>query len=113
MNYKEYSPDWRDIIRPRALMRAQYKCQELGCLVKHKQIGYYDARGNWIECDEFQQAWAKTQKIKLQKIYLQVAHLDQNPANNSDSNLKAFCPQHHFAYDRFYNNIKRIAKFNK
>jgi len=113
MNYKNYSPDWKDIIRPRALMRAQYKCQEIGCKVKHKEIGYYDHNRSWVPCDTFQQNWAIANKKKLQKIYLSVAHLDQNTLNNSDSNLKAFCPQHHFAYDRYWNNLKRACQFKK
>ena len=112
MNYKKYSPDWRDIIRPRALARAQYKCQELGCKVRHKSTGYYDKLGNWIECDELMITWAKNKGFKVQKIYLQVAHLDQNPLNNTENNLKAFCPQHHFRYDSYYNKFKRKAKFS-
>ena len=111
MNYKNYSTDWRDIIRPAALARAQYKCQSPGCKVKHKEIGYYDHLGSWVPCDKFMQAWALDHKFKVQKISLQVAHLDQNPSNNSDANLKAFCPSHHFEYDRYYNNLKRTIKY--
>lgn len=31
---------------------------------------------------------------------IQVAHLDQNPVNNSPSNLLPLCASHHFLYDR-------------
>jgi len=102
-----YSPDWRDIIRPAALAAAGYKCQNPTCKIKHKQIGYYDHLGTWVPCDDFMVNWAKANNFKIQKIYLQVAHLDQNPSNNSPANLRAFCPAHHFEYDRYYNNFKK------
>ena len=111
MKNKHLYPDnWRDVIRPMALAAAQYKCQNPTCKIKHKEIGYYDAFGSWVPCDAFMQKWAIERKFKLQKISLQVAHLDQNPANNTPQNLRAFCPAHHFAYDRYWNNLKRSKK---
>lgn len=105
-----YHPDWRDIIRPAILKRDAYKCKVPGCTVRHKSKGYYDNWGSWIECDQFMLDYAKSKKFKIQTIYLQVAHLDQNPANNSVSNLRSMCPAHHLQYDRYYNNLKKGTK---
>ncbi len=33
------------------------------------------------------------------KVVLTVAHLDHNPRNNNDDNLKALCQKCHLAYD--------------
>ena len=69
-NIHRYSPDWRDIIRPRALMRANYKCQEPTCKIKHKEVGYYDTFGSWVPCDKFMLEWATKNKFKVQYQYL-------------------------------------------
>lgn len=106
-NRHQYPPEWNDTIRPDILKRDQYKCTSPGCKIKHRDIGYYDSWGNFIQCDEFMQEWAKKNGHKLQKIHLQIAHLDQNKSNNAYSNLKAMCPAHHLQYDRYYNNLKR------
>ena len=107
MDYNKYSIDWRDKIRPSILKRDNYKCKNCG--ISHRAVGYFDASKKFIECDNFMQEWAKRNKIKLQTIYLQVAHLDQNPDNNEESNLKSLCPRCHLAYDRIYNIAKRAT----
>jgi len=106
-NRELYSPDWVDTIRPRILRRDQYKCRDCGAT--QRSIGYYDAHERFIQCDAFMQAWALERGIKLTKVFLQVAHLDQNPANNNDENLKTYCPRHHLRFDREFNAIKRKA----
>lgn len=111
-NAKRYSDLWRDVIRPDILKRDGYRCKHTGCKVRHKAIGYYSPMGEWIECDTFMSAWAEGKGFIVQKISLQVAHLDQDPANNNYSNLISFCPRHHFEHDRPFNLIKRIAKSN-
>lgn len=104
-NRNNYAPEWFDTIRPAILKRDNYKCQK--CFVKHRSKGYYDSHGNFVECDQFMLDWAKRNQLKPITIYLHVAHLDQNPANNSESNLKSLCPRCHLNFDRPFNLIKR------
>lgn len=106
-NKELYSQYWTDVIRPSILKRDNYKCQSPGCNVKHKTVGYYNLSGQWVECDTFMSNWATKNNFKVQRISLQVAHLDSNPANNSPGNLRSFCPKHHFAYDLSINILKR------
>lgn len=108
-----YSAYWSDVIRPAILKRDNYKCTHPGCNVRHKAVGYYNLSGQWVECDSFMSDWASKNNFKIQRISLQVAHLDSDPANNEDKNLRSFCPKHHFAFDMALNQIKRLAPKNK
>jgi hypothetical protein len=98
MNYSEYSPDWKDIIRPAILKRDNYKCQVCG--VRHKSKVYKDSRQNYVECDAFVEQWAISTGRKVFVLYLQVAHLDHNKSNNDPLNLRTLCPRHHALYDK-------------
>lgn len=102
-----YSQYWLDIIRPAILKRDDYKCKHPGCNVRHKAVGYYNLSSQWVECDTFMSNWATQNNFKVQRISLQVAHLDSDPSNNDPDNLKSFCPKHHFQYDLALNLIKR------
>lgn len=104
-----YSKYWYDIIRPRILLRDNYKCTHPGCNVRHKAVGYYNAVHQWVECDSFMSNWASKNGFNVQTISLQVIHIDQDPSNNEDSNLKCLCPKHHFIFDLPFNILKRGA----
>lgn len=106
-NKHRYSQHWWDTIRPAILKRDGYKCKEPGCNVRHKAVGYYNLSKQWVECDSFMSDWASKNNFKVQQISLQVAHLDQDPSNNSDENLRSYCPKHHLNYDRQFNLLKR------
>lgn len=106
MNYKEYSPDWKDIIRPAILKRDNYICQVCG--VRHKSKVYKDSRQNYVVCDEFIEQWAKANGRKVFILYLQVAHLDHNKDNNDPQNLRTLCPRHHALYDKEHKKFQRI-----
>lgn len=108
-----YSSDWDDIIRPAILKRDGYRCQYPRCSVRHKAVGYYNFTGQWVECDTFMSQWASKNNFKVQKVSLQVAHLDHDPSNNDYSNLKSFCPKHHFIKDMPVNLLKRKARRKK
>jgi len=43
-------------------------------------------------------------------VVLTVAHLDHDPTNNDESNLRALCQRCHFAHDRADNLAKRRAR---
>src|SRR5437867_3514902 len=44
---------------------------------------------------------------KIGRVVLTVAHLDQNPENNIETNLKALCQKCHLNHDRPFNIQKR------
>ena len=106
-NPQNYSEHWRERIRPSVLKRDNYKCVICGALNHSK--GYYDKNDHFIICDTHMQQWAIKNGIKLRTVHLQVAHLDQDPSNNEMSNLKTFCPRHHFKHDHEFNRLKRKA----
>jgi len=107
-NRSNYPPEWFDTIRPTILKRDHYQCTN--CKVKHRAVGYYDQKGLFVECDKFMRDWALYHGFKIVTIYIQVAHLDQNPSNNDLNNLKSMCPRCHMNYDRPFNIIKRKSR---
>lgn len=98
MNYSEYSKDWKDIIRPSILKRDHYKCRKCG--IPHKIRVYKNSRREYVECDDFIEAWAKNEGKKVFTLYLQVAHLDHDKSNNDPENLMTMCPRCHGKYDK-------------
>lgn len=107
MDYSQYHPDWKDIIRPAILKREGYKCAHCG--IKHKARVYKDTTGKYVECDDFMEQWAKSTGRKVFTLFLQIAHLDHNKQNNEPSNLKALCPIHHARYDTEHKKLARIT----
>lgn len=106
MKRSDYSPDWQDIIRPAILKRDAYKCQHCG--INHKQLVYKNSTGYVIVDSEFTRIWCMASNIKTFKIYLTVAHLDQNKMNNDPINLLSLCPKCHSKYDSSSRVLKRI-----
>ncbi len=106
-----YHEDWHERIRPAILRRDGYKCTVCGAL-NHKR-GYYETNGTFVQCDSFMTEWAYKNGKKVVTVHLQVAHLDQNPANNEPENLKTFCPKHHFEFDHEFNRLKRLSPNGK
>ena len=100
-----YPENWNDEIRPAILKRDNYQCQICG--VKHRSIGYYDKDKNFIVCDEWQKQWAESQGFKIQKLHLQIMHLNHVKDDCRPENLKSGCPRCHLNYDREFNSIKR------
>lgn len=111
MNYKEYSPDWKDIIRPQILQRDGYKCQSCG--INHKIRVYKNSRKDYVECDDFIEEWAKKNGKKVFTLYLAVAHLDHDKSNNDPSNLLTLCPKCHSKYDAAYKRSMRNIILNR
>jgi 5-methylcytosine-specific restriction endonuclease McrA len=106
MNYKEYAPDWKDVIRPTILKRDNYKCAVCGA--QHRARVYKLSNGAYQICDEFTEEWAKANNKKVFTLYLQVAHLDHNKQNNDPANLKTLCPFHHAKNDAEHKKFSRI-----
>lgn len=106
MDYSKYNENWRDVIRPQILKRDDYKCRVCG--IRHKQDVYKDSRGNYVELDSFQKMWAQANNKKIFKVYLQVAHVDQNKENNDPLNLLSLCPKDHAKLDAKFKGFARI-----
>ncbi len=107
-NRDKYPPHWEDTIRPLILLRDKYTCQKCG--VRHRKCYVFQKDGTRFEIPEDEISEWRAYGDKAYKVHLQVAHLDQNPSNNDDDNLKAMCPKCHLAFDRAYNKLKRISK---
>lgn len=111
INYKLYPPDWFDVIRPAILKRENYACKF--CRIGNRKIGYRTASGEFVECDEFMQNWAKQQGFKVFKIVLTIAHLDQDITNNDYENLAALCQQCHNRLDAPFRAFRRSKNFKQ
>lgn len=107
MDYSQYHPDWRDIIRPAILQRDNYSCRVCG--IRHKATVYKLASGAYMECDEFTAEWARNQGKRVFKLSLQIAHLDHNKENNEPANLMTLCPRHHAKFDADHRRFQRIS----
>jgi hypothetical protein len=106
MDYSQYHPDWKDIIRPSILRRDQYKCKVCG--IKHKSRVYRNTNSGYVECDEFMEEWARNNGRKVFTLYLQIAHLNHDKSNNEPSNLQALCPIHHARHDKEHKKFQRL-----
>jgi len=96
-----YPDNWKEI-RQRILERANHCCEQCG--VSNYDIGYRDEKEVWNKIEQSMQGDtdaedAKETGFKVIKIVLTIAHLDHNPKNNDESNLKALCQLHHLRYD--------------
>lgn len=110
-NKHRYPENWNDVIRPYILARDMFRCDDCGAW--HRDTGYYEGNKFHVLHDQFQIDWAKRNGKKVTKIHLQIAHLDQNPANNDYSNLRAKCPKCHLRFDNLYNSAKRKMRKQK
>jgi len=106
-NRDRYPIEWTDVIRPDILKRDNYKCTK--CNVVHRSSGYYASKNSFVTCDEFMLDWCKRNNIKVVKLFLQIAHLDNDPSNNDYSNLKAMCPRCHIINDMAFSKLKRMC----
>lgn len=114
INYNDYPPNWKTEIRPRILERAGHRCELCG-VKNHILILRGEWRGTAVYQDE--DGWiynasnsAKiggdyvgevdiTGRRRMTKVVLTVAHLDHNPQNCADENLKALCQACHLRHD--------------
>lgn len=107
MNYKDYSPEWRDTIRPAILARDNYKCTVCG--IKHRARVYQLSKGHYREVDAFEESFLQSQGRKVFTMFLQVAHIDHDKSNNEPSNLRTLCPFHHAKFDSEHKKLLRIT----
>lgn len=81
-----YPKDWKDISALRREI-AEWRCECSG------ECGLHP----WGRCVE---RHGKPAKFAKGKVILTVAHLDHQPENCADNNLKAMCQRCHLRYDR-------------
>lgn len=80
-NAKRYPPDWREI-SDRIKARASYRCESVP--------GAMPCRAEHL----------KPHPITGKVVVLTVAHLDHQPENCGDDNLRALCQRCHNRYDQ-------------
>lgn len=98
VNDLRYSPQWRDVIRPRILKRDNYKCK--GCGLPSNARYVMDDRGNWTVLDEVVERWAERHNETVRKAILAVAHINHLTFDNREENLKSLCRRCHLEHDR-------------
>lgn len=98
VNPLKYTHDYKDVLRPEILKRDNYKCTKCGIPNKTRYIT--DPVSGWLAVDAEIEAWAITEKVKISKSVLTIAHLNQLTFDNRFSNLKTLCSVCHLAYDR-------------
>ena len=95
-----YPKDWKAIsLRIRARSGGQCECEG--------ECGLHRVHPGPRRCTEFngfKAEWAKG------KVVLTVAHLDHQPENCADENLKAMCQRCHLRYDAKHHTEGRIKR---
>ena len=108
-NLARYPANWPEISAA-VRRRADNCCEWEGCGARNHSYGYWDGPKFVELCSERDRAprgpmhgatrdsfWAYP--FKIIEIVLTVAHLDHQPENCADENLRAWCQRHHLAYD--------------
>jgi hypothetical protein len=99
-NKKRYPPDWKEISNKIRFERAQGRCECLGECGLHKNY-------RCVEEHDKKAFFAKG------RVILTVAHLDHQPENCDEQNLRAMCQRCHLRYDADHHKQSRIERQNK
>lgn len=110
-NKSEYPENWNDEIRPRILIRDSYKCCHCGVLHRKSIVWLSSVSWKYINDSEVKE-W-KLAGYKAYKVFLQVAHIDNDKQNCEDINLKALCSKCHLTMDRRWKMLVRIGNLVK
>jgi len=117
MNRKLYPINWNEISARIRHERAKDRCE--WCGVQNGAVGARDCDGKWWDEDSIHSLNATAGDYlfgdfpHMVRIILTVAHLDQNPANNDESNLAALCQRCHLNHDRPFNMPKIKATWKR
>lgn len=111
-NRARYPKDW-PAISQRIRVRAGHRCEFCG--VPDKELGGRSPVGVWHKANptgtdglrltwprEGTEAWCSgydIRQLRIVRIVLTVAHMDHQPENCEDGNLKALCQRCHNRYD--------------
>lgn len=133
-----YPANWEDISKRIRSERANNKCEVCGVengiwiwrsytnpanyLTLRDDGIYYDMDGDAVRLSELPDEYMPRTDREYDtghdiKVVLTVAHLDHNPANNAESNLKALCQRCHLVHDAKHNAAirkqTRLAKLEQ
>jgi hypothetical protein len=91
-----YRPDWEEFSHS-IKCAAKWTCQQCGkvCRQQGESVEAFANRAFQPESPVWKDAIANPQKFCLT-----VAHLDQDPSNDSPDNIQALCTKCHLNYDR-------------
>jgi hypothetical protein len=121
-DYSKYPANWFTEIRPRILAREGNKCKFCGvpnyALIKRNPEDR-ERYAIWVDerkCFSYQgrlygEAFLPWSEMKTVRVILTIAHLDQDIANNDDTNLAALCQRCHLQHDIQHHTANR--KYNK
>lgn len=126
-NAKRYPPNWNEI-RAKVLARAGNRCEQ--CKVKNRALGGRMKDGRWLPALplgerrlrlEWPQpgtlAWCQkgqtSERLRIIRIVLTIAHLDHTPENCALENLRAWCQRCHLAYDHKHHQQNAYATRRK
>ena len=110
-NRKDYPENWNDEIRPAILKRDNYKCCH--CRIKHRSYVLVDSMTNRTVIDKREHDEYKGYGANTYRVFLQVAHIDNDKRNCSYENLISLCPTCHNAMDRQWKLVIRLAAKKK
>lgn len=91
-----YPDNWQEI-RTKILERARHRCES--CTVHNHDTGYRDGTGAFFSTSGVTSYHYSSLDQKIIKIVLTIAHLDHDPTNNDEANLRAWCQKCHNTWD--------------
>jgi 5-methylcytosine-specific restriction endonuclease McrA len=106
MDFSKYPKDWK-AIRIRILDRDGWHCQR--CLIEDDTPIHIIARGVWATITEEQYVLLKQQNQVVQRLRLQVAHINNIKNDISPENLISLCPLCHLRMDAPFKRMLRIS----
>lgn len=98
-NRKRYPKDWKAISQRIRFERAGGRCEcEGACGIDHNGDPTLDHQEDYVfgRCSAMH---GEAHPDTRSRVVLTVAHLDHQPENNDDANLKAMCQRCHNRYD--------------
>jgi len=94
-NAKRYPTNWKEV-RERIRKRAGDRCEECGVPNgAHRISGREEWTTDLMQVD----IWVCCDELKVTKIVCTTMHLDHQPENCSDENLRFACQRCHLRYD--------------
>lgn len=97
-----YPKDWPSI-RARILDRASSACEWEGCQAAHGEyiLRVIDDLDRWYSCVSIDETIDNfpVEHYKPVLVVLTVAHLNHDPSDCREENLRAWCQLHHLRYD--------------
>jgi hypothetical protein len=106
------SREWRDI-RSRMLIRARGCCEQCGVPDRTfvaRWRGAWKLSEHWYSSDGTPPRLWPVFGRRFVWIVLTVAHLDHDPRNNADENLRALCQWCHLHYDAPHHKETRCSR---